>query len=81
MQDSHENVLNALLVAAAECEGLLELLPKLRRIIGIALKRNDKLVAWTREKIEIIEGLRPLRGSNYLDRPGIANLLDSHRGT
>lgn len=30
--------------------------------------------------IEIVEGSRPLRGRNYLDRPGIANLLDSHQG-
>jgi hypothetical protein len=80
MQDSHENVLIALLIAAADCEGLLELLPKLQRIIGIALQRNDNSASWTAKKIEIIEGSRPLRGRNYLDRQGIANLLDSHQG-
>lgn len=47
MQHSYENVLIAALIAAVECEGLLELFPKLRRIVGIALQRNDEAAGWT----------------------------------
>ncbi len=52
---SYENILIPVLIAAVECQGLLELFPKLRRIVGIALQRNDKAAGWTPEMIEIVK--------------------------